>query len=285
MTRKKHLFIGFGDIASRCCDILSSDPRSANDHLIGVARGERDQFGVEFWRGDVSCDDILQRIDECDVDTIIITLSPSGSSEDDYRTAYLKPVQALVKLWLQKSPRGKIIYISSTSVYGQHDGQWVDHESLCEPQRPSANILRQSEKAVLTCAQSTVVRFSGIYGGGRDYLLRQVMQGKGGGDTFTNRIHVEDCCAAIVHLMHLQVKKLAPVYVASDKTPVKSREIRMWLAQQLGLDPMSLNFSEQVGRAGNKRCDSRLLSESGFSFRYPSYKEGYLAEIDAFKHP
>ncbi len=278
MQRKKHLFVGFGDIARRCSAALLAQ----GHEIVGIARGPRAVEGVDFWRGDVKSPTILGRVAKTGFDAVVITLTPSGSGEAAYRDAYYVPVKALCRAWESGTPPGRIVFVSSTSVYGQCHGEWVDHASVAEPSRGTAAIIRAAENLLLDFGRSVIVRFSGIYGPGRDYLLRQVMQGKGGGENYTNRIHVEDCCSVLRHVMSLRQDVLAPIYLASDTEPVKSREIRRWLAGQLGIDPYCLTSPREMGRAGNKRCDSSLLQSTGYRFAYPTYREGYKDAIKQF---
>ncbi len=125
----------------------------------------------------------------------------------------------------------------------------------------------------------SVVRFSGIYGPGRDYLIRQVLSGKGGNDQYTNRIHIDDCVGVITFL--LGEKQILPLYLASDSTPVKSAEIRSWLAGQLGVDSKTLIPSGVSGRGGSKRCANARLLNLGYQFKFPDYTLGYAMQISA----
>jgi len=279
LNRKKHLFVGFGDIAQRCSDKLLRQ----GHQVVGIARSNKSHAGVEFWRGDVKSPPILARIAESAFDSVVITLTPSGSGKAAYQQAYYEPVAALCDIWSQSHTLpGRIIFVSSSSVYAQTNAEWVDHTSPAEPVRETARVIRDTEKLLLCFGNAIVVRFSGIYGAGRDYLLRQVAQGKGGGNYYTNRIHIDDCCGVILHLITIAKDRLSPVFLASDKSPAISREIRRWLAEQMGIDPAGLTVDETPGKAGNKRCNSLLLEQSGYRFIYPTYREGYPQAISVY---
>jgi len=67
--------------------------------------------------------------------------------------------------------------VSSTSVYGQSEGEWVDEDSIAQPDNVTGQLIRQAEQKLMDLAPGNiVVRFSGIYGPGREYLLRMAMQ-------------------------------------------------------------------------------------------------------------
>lgn len=274
----KHLFIGFGEIASFCAAHLVE----MGDNIVGIARKKKPIVqGAILWQGDVKSSSILQRIRENSFDSAVITMTPSGRGEQAYRAAYFDVVEVLLRLWQQGNAPKRILFISSTSVYGQYGGEKVDEFSPVEPQSGTAKILCETEKLLLDSSlKCAIIRFSGIYGPGRDYLLRQVKDLKGGGDNYTNRIHIEDCCGVICHLLAMDIDKLDSVYLASDNEPVKSHDIRRWLAVQMKIDPEQL-VTQASGSGGNKRCDNTKLITSGYTFRYPSYKDGYedLARI------
>ena len=92
---------------------------------------------------------------------------------------------------------------------------------------------------------------------------------------WSNRIHADDCGGVLAHLIKLYEsgKPIEQIYLASDCQPVTQHEIRNWLAEQLTVDLIA----EPAAVGPIRRCSNRLLLQSGFSFRYPSYKEGYAA--------
>ena len=281
LSGKKHLFVGFGGLASQCTEHLLQH----GDQVVGVSRGaSRVVTGMTHWQGDVRSEALQARIASARFDSAIITLSPDGRGADAYRRSYYDISASLLNVWQHHaSPPARIIFISSTSVYGQTEGEIVDEYSPTYPRTDTGSVLAETEALYLRSPLPTsIVRFSGIYGPGRDYLLRQVLAGKGGDDSYTNRIHVDDCCGVMCHLLAMP-KALEPIYLASDKRPVKSHEIRVWLAEQLGLDPGALIPSETVGRGGNKRCVGQLLEKSGYAFMYPDYECGYRQPLLLFK--
>lgn len=220
-------------------------------------------------------------------DYIVYTPSPSGRTLEAYEALYgnvlnrllplLKTSQAnaseKLKLWLQ---------ISSTSVYGQNAGEWVDELSPTAPERPSAQWICRAEQQLQDTLQSRacILRFSGIYGQRRHYLLRRVVRGDVlRAQHFTNRIHQADCVGlmAATLLSHAQGGALAPVYVGTDKTPVSEWHIGAWLANRMKL-PVPPR-SEDKHLTG-KRCQSRYTDNLPYAFKYPTYELGYGAQIE-----
>jgi nucleoside-diphosphate-sugar epimerase len=165
-------------------------------------------------------------------------------------------------------------------VYHQQDGQWVDEQSDCSPSRETAQVLLETEKALLESGiKVTCLRFSGIYGGGRKHLVKQVLSGNGGGSQWTNRIHSEDCALVIAFLIARASKELSipNILNATDDCPVPAREVRSWIAKRLGVSASTLRFEDS--EAKNKRCRNTLLKSLGYRFKYPSFREGFSAEF------
>ena len=269
------LFLGFGDLAGRTCSLLPDWQKT------GVARSPKPcPEGVAFRQGAVTDFAVLNQLRKTRFDCVVITLAPSEPGDAGYLAGYVEPVQALVTAW-QEQPPGLILFVSSTSVYGQQAGEWVTESSATDPDSFAGQRLLQAESLLRgTGLNVSLLRFAGIYGPGRDYLLRQVRAGKGGDDSFTNRIHIDDGAAAIVHLVlqHASGRALAPCYLVCDSNPAPACEVRRWLAGEIGVDPDALE-SGAPGRGGNKRCSNRRLLETGFALRYPDYRSGYRAPL------
>jgi nucleoside-diphosphate-sugar epimerase len=176
--------------------------------------------------------------------------------------------------------------VSSTGVYGQSRGEWVDEDSAAEPANITSRLIRQAEQKLLALNPANiVVRFSGIYGPGRESLLRLAMQAPAIQQTppyFTNRIHQQDCIEVLSFLLEQRLagKALAQCYLASDDDPAPMWEVMTWLADRLHYPPPVVKAVD--GDAGmNKRCRNARLKALGYQFHYPSYKDGYLELISA----
>ncbi len=216
---------------------------------------------------------------------VVYCVSADGFTAQAYRDAY---VEGLARV-LEAAARGaakRLVFVSSTGVFGQDDGSIVDEASRADPRGFSGRVLLEGE-ALLPAAplQTTSIRFSGIYGPGRDRLIRMVRSGSpvsaASRAAITNRIHRDDCARALVHLV--EQPALAPLYLGSDEAPTPMGEILDWIAARLGLEPLPVG--DDAGRfpqrGGDKRvCSARLRSE-GFRFAYPTYREGFAAILDA----
>ena len=126
-----------------------------------------------------------------------------------------------------------------------------------------------------------VVRFAGIYGPGRSSLIDRVRRGdscRADPPLYTNRIHSDDCAAAMHHLITLDDP--ASLYLGVDDEPAPQCEVMDWIAGRLGVSaPPRASGSVIEGPRGNKRCRNKRLRDTGYRFRYPSFREGYAARL------
>lgn len=202
-------------------------------------------------------------------DAIIYQATPGERTEAAYRAAYVDGLQHL----LQQVRTQRLIFVSSTAVYGQDEGEWVDENSPTEPQSFAGRTLLEAE-ALSAEHGGLALRFSGIYGPGREYLIRTLRAGqarcRSNPPQWTNRIHADDCAAVLHHL--LELPSAQSLYCASDSRPAPRCEVLGWLADQLDL-PGPQPDSDSKGQG--KRIDNRRLTSSGFDFQYPDYQTGY----------
>lgn len=279
MGKKNILFLGFGDLATRISQQLPEWTAT------GVARSSRPALaGVRFWQMAVTDERVLDAFARFRFDAVVVTLTPAGPGDEGYRSGYCEPLEVLCRVW-REHPPGVVFFVSSTSVYGQEDGGWVDEESPAQPSGYAGQRMLEAEALVQGLESPVcILRFAGIYGPGRDYLLRQVGAGQGGDARFTNRIHVDDGAAAVAWLVKRQAQGLPlhPLYLVCDSEPAPANEVRAWIASALGLDPAQLLPGGGV-RGGNKRCRNTRLLETGFRLRYPGFRDGYRDLIRDFR--
>jgi len=282
MSKKRLLWLGYGDIAKRCFPILAKQ----QFEVSAVCRSDKVAVpSVSLIKGDLSHFDFVRDLLEIQPEYIVLTLTPVNRSAEGYRESYLRITHNLIDACLASnvSPK-KVLFVSSTSVYHQQDGSCVDESSVTKPTRETAKILLESEKVLRNSNLDVLcLRFSGIYGQGRTRLIQQVLSGIGGGEQWTNRIHSEDCAHIIAFLIEQAQAgvSLPETILASDDTPVPSRELRDWIAQSLGLGKGHLRHSEELSSHKNKRCANSLLSSMGYRFIYPSYREGFQAQLES----
>ncbi|WP_035776378.1 SDR family oxidoreductase [Arthrobacter sp. H5] len=215
-------------------------------------------------------------------DVVVIALAADGRTETAYRDAYLGGTANVLGALERDGVRPRrVVFVSSTAVYGNDDGGWVDESTPAEPATLTGGVLRETEQLLhARLPHATVLRLSGIYGPGRTRLIekaRRETETLPAGKQWTNRIHRDDAAAAIVHLA-TAVDEPAPVYLGADHEPAAMGDVLSFLADQLGL-PHPPRGPGSGERATGKRCRSDLLRSTGFEFAYPTFREGYRAVL------
>ncbi|MCW4150847.1 MULTISPECIES: SDR family oxidoreductase [Halomonadaceae] len=273
------LIIGCGDIGIT----LGRELLSEGHRVIGVRRhvDALQDTGIEPLALD------LNELEDADAkalpeaDYVIYTVSADHFEESAYQSAYPEGLKRVLSVMEQHAtPPRRVFFVSSTSVYGQQEGEVVNEESPTEPTSFSGTLMCEAEQALINHPlPGTVVRFSGIYGPGRDRLIHQVAEGRIAAVTpviYSNRIHRDDCTGILAHLIHCQENSqpLADLYLGSDCEPVTMHNVMDWIAQQLKVTSTD-TMQSPLRRRTSKRCDNRRILETGYQFRYPTFREGY----------
>lgn len=238
-----------------------------------------DFAGVTMMAGDCRDPAILDRALKRQ-DLVVVSLTPGSFTEEAYRSTYVDVARTISEsIGRQQVKPGYVLWVSSTSVYGEGAGEWVDETTPARPKGFSGQCLLQGEREIgVSAVASTVVRFSGIYGPGRNRMIEQVRAGycaPAEPVQWSNRIHSEDCAGVLHHLaaMAMAGNSPAPLYIGTDCEPVPLHDVHQWLAARLGV---TVTPSRDAGAArGNRRCCNRLLLDTGYRFRYPTFREGY----------
>ncbi|VXC46892.1 Nucleoside-diphosphate-sugar epimerase [Arthrobacter sp. 9AX] len=229
-----------------------------------------------------------------DTTAVVIAVAADSPTEDAYRAAYVRGVtNVLDALERDGVTPGRVLFVSSTAVYGDAGGGWVDERTPPAPGGFSGRILVEAEELLRarlagTRAAGVALRLGGIYGPGRTRLIDQVRTGSAivpEVPRYTNRIHRDDAAAAIVHLATMRAEP-APVYVGVDDDPADLGAVLRFLAAEQGLGEPPVGDAGPA-RGGNKRCSNRLLRGTGFGFAFPSFREGYrhILAGNGVRHP
>jgi nucleoside-diphosphate-sugar epimerase len=220
------------------------------------------------------------------LDHVVYTASAGESSDAAYERAYVTGLSNLLKAIARSGVR-RLFFTSSTAVYAQTEGAWVDEDSETVPVHFSGRRTLEAE-ALLRAAEtpSTVLRCAGIYGPGRTRLIDAVRQGTASmSDRCTNRIHRDDIAGVILHLMAAGEAPATPLpatLLLSDDEPAPQRDVTAFIAARLGVPlPSSSTTAEPSARGGDKRCNNARLRATGYSLLYPTYRDGYAAMLAA----
>ena len=227
--------------------------------------------------------DLRTPLDDVDLppaDRIVYAVSADARSAEGYRDAYVRGVQNLLAaLEKRPAPPARVFYLSSTAVYGDAAGGWVDEDTEPAPEDFRGATVLGGEALVRRGGHRAVcVRLGGIYGPGRTRLIERARSGElrcpPGGPAWSNRIHRDDAAGALEHLLFLDDPQ--PVYLAVDDEPAPLCEVYRYVAALVGGPEPDVDESVKRTRS-DKRCSNARLTASGYAFRYPSYREGYSA--------
>jgi nucleoside-diphosphate-sugar epimerase len=209
---------------------------------------------------------------------------------DPERRPHMRPLERCLAA-LARQPVAGLVYLSSTSVYGDQQGRWVDEQTPVAPLSPWGRMRVELERRVWDFGAerdlpACVVRLPEIYGPGRGPLERlrrgYVMRYP---QRYSNRIHVDDLARVLDRLGRALDQ---PLLLVADGAPATTREVYQYAAKLLGLGsvpeaaPGAADPGTDANRRGllseSKRCRAdRLLSWLGAPLRYPSYREGLAA--------
>ena len=276
------LIAGCGDVGSR----LGVRLQAAGWTVHGLRRSvEQLPKAILPVAGDLTAAEAPAQWPTEPLDYVVYAAAATQHDEAGYRTAYVEGLQHVLA-WLaqhQQKPR-RLVFISSSGVYGQKNGEWVDETAATEPEGYSGKILLEAEQvAQASGLPATAVRLSGIYGPGREWLLNQVRQGyrvASEPPLYGNRIHADDAAALLAHLLSADQQGVAleSVYLGVDDEPAPLHNVVMWLREQLGVTYWAEESA--VRRAGSKRCRNTRARELGWTPQYPSFREGYSAILN-----
>jgi len=215
-------------------------------------------------------------------DYVLVTPTPSSYDAAGYQAGFLDAAQNLAaQPWLKRCRR--VIWVSSTRVYREAAGGWVDEHAPLNTEEPQAEFMVRAEASIRRAAVSTVIRPAGVYGNPDGMLVRKVLSGRCSvpGAVSGNRIHRHDLARLIGHCLSRdsQGEWVPPTILACDNDVTPTYEIERWLAKQWGVSLIEESAGERP--RANRRCRSRLLRGLGFELTYPTWREGYAEVVSA----
>lgn len=268
--------------------------------VVGVRRSTDgieaiERTGVDAVQADITCRDELERVPDADV--LVFAASSGGRDAEAARDIYVDGLQTVIETFGARtdSPE-RLVYTSTTGVYGDHDGDWVDEDTPVEPTTEKTGVFAEAERIALEEAHdygmdSTVARFTGLYGPER-YRLERYLDGPVTAG-YLNMVHREDAAGAIRFLLDADAARGECVLVVDDE-PVEKHAFADWLADECGVSRPEKQTKTERLAAGDltepakrrietaKRCSNDKLRGLGYEFTYPTYREGYQAAIETF---
>ncbi|NIF27939.1 NAD-dependent epimerase/dehydratase family protein [Pantoea sp. Tr-811] len=215
-------------------------------------------------------------------DYLVYCVAASQHDEGGYQAAYVDGLRHVLEWLAERGQRPRrLLFVSSSSVFAQKDGEWIDETAATAPEGYSGRVMLEAEGLALASGlPASVIRLTGIYGPGREWLLGQVRQGYRVAEApplYGNRIHAEDAASLIAFLLQADAEGVAleDCYIGVDDDPAPLADVVAWLRAYMGVTEWS--DEQRVRRTGSKRCSNARAKALGWAPVYPSYKEGYAA--------
>lgn len=267
--------------------------------VVGVRRSDAglaavEEAGAEPVRADVTDAESLSAVP--DAEWVVFAASAGGRDADAARETYVEGLRTAIDHFADRADApDRFVYTSSTGVYGDHDGKWVDEETPIDPGDERTEVLAAAERLARERPPSgidgTVARFGGLYGPDR-YRLDRYLEGPVTAG-YLNMVHRDDAAGAVRFLLERDRGRGKVLNVVDDE-PVEKWGFADWLAEQAGVTfPPKQSVEDRladVDRAAtrrrarsSKRVSNDRLREYGYEFAYPTFREGYRDALERYR--
>ncbi|MBB6187331.1 nucleoside-diphosphate-sugar epimerase [Rhodanobacter sp. MP7CTX1] len=277
MVNECVLLAGCGDLGLRVAQRLLA----RGDEVWALRRNPPlpDDSGIRWLHADLTQPESLRQL-PAGITQLVYLPTPDRRDESAYHATFVDGLRHLLEALGSRSLQ-RVLLVSSSAVYGEHGGDWVDESTPPAPPGFNGRILLEAEQ--LLAAQpiaSIVLRLAGLYGPGRLQLLERLRAGQVRVPRtlphWANRIHIDDAAAAVVHL--LELADPLPLYLGVDSTPLPLDVLYDHLAGLVGA--LLPGDGPAPAGVGSKQLSNARLRASGFRPRWPDAREGYAALVD-----
>ena len=283
----KFLVIGCGYLGAQTARLW----RSLEHDVYVTTRSQQraDQFSKAGFKpviADVTLPDTLSTLPEADV--VLFSVGFDRSGDDDIHEVYVDGLENV----LQRLPKSvkHLVYISSTGVLANSDGQWVDEAAPTAPSRIGGKAHLQAEQILLESDykdRCTILRLAGIYGANRVPRLAAVIKRQWDRLPKTghvNLIHVEDAAGIINCVVEREL--VDQLYHVSDGEPPLRRELYEFVAAEI--DAGTIDWSQTTdamvairSSIDKKICNKKVQVDTQYQYRYPEFRTGVRAALAA----
>lgn len=269
---KKLLIFGGGYVGQAFCDAIKDD----FDDVIVTKRQPQAHHEITFNDGQPLPPALFQSVTH-----VLSTIPPSDKGDPVLQLHRDDLVQSSNLLWVG--------YLSSTSIYGDHQGRWVDETTLPQPQTATAMHRYAAEQSWQDLWNQDIpvhiFRLSGIYGPGRS-VFEALHQGRAQvihkADHVFNHIHVDD----IVQVLKASLRQPSnhrPLYNLADDLPSASLDVYRFAVDLMNRElPRVMNYGEAIltprmqefYQSCRRVANRRIKDELAVNLIYPTYKQG-----------
>jgi nucleoside-diphosphate-sugar epimerase len=273
---EKILLAGCGDLGLRVASRLLA--QGAEVWALR-RRPPQSSSAIHWLAADLAVPDSLRTLPQ-GITAAVFAPTPAARTPAAYHAVFVDGLRHLLAA-LDTQALRRVLLVSSSAVYGEHAGGWVDETTVPAPPGFNGELLLEAERWLAAQAvPSVILRLAGLYGPGRLQLLERLRAGQLSVPRQTphwaNRLHIDDAAAATVHLLALPDP--APLYLGVDDTPLPLHALYDHLASLIGA-PTPPAGPAPAG-IGSKRLSNTRLRASGFVPQWPDARDGYAALLD-----
>lgn len=281
------LIVGCGYLGRRVGRLL----RRHGEDVLGTtrSRGERlEVWGITPVLADVLRPETFAGLPA--IDRAVFCVGFDRAAGVPIRSVYVDGLAAVLDELAARIPRW--VYVSSTGVYGQDDGSWVDEDSPTAPRTESGRACLDAETLIRGhVAEPVVVRCAGLYGPDRIIRRDAILRGEpivGDPGRYLNLIHIDDAAAATAAA--LDRGESGGLYLACDDRPVPRREYYERIAEELSAPaprfvPPAAGTPTARDDANKRVANRRLRGRLGVDLIYPDITTGVPAALAAADRP
>lgn len=255
------LILGSGDIGLCLAKVLYKQ----GHQVTTVSRHSKNIAPIQHLAQDIR---ELKLASDMRFDWVYVILTPEQRSVTAYQAAFIDTARPVFQA-LETHSIQRVILISSTRVYGENTGQWIDDTTTVATHDPIGQTLIAAEQLWSAYWQEklTIIRPSGLYRANSPYWQRRAHECEEISVLhWTNRLHRQDLVGFLSYL--ITVNNLESSYILSDSMPVAESEIINFIRGQNGVSILK-NVPSQP--ATGKRITARRLTQSGYCLQYPDF--------------
>jgi|TARA_B110000967_G_C18838751_1_gene538203 nucleoside-diphosphate-sugar epimerase len=281
---------GFGKVAKNFINKIKSENFKINLSTTSTTKTcQKSINGLNyenyFFKDEAYDDNLIEKLKEAD--HILISIPPVRETDQVIKN-FSKIIEDCKAKW--------ITYLSATSIYGDHKGEWVNEKSITKPTSPKGVARLKAEKSWLSLNTNKnlpvqIFRLSGIYSNENNILIRL----KSGNaslinkqNNFFSRIHVED----IANILFKSLSNFKPgeIYNISDDKPSSLLEVTLYGTKLLNMDkPKMIEFNDiknemlkNFYKDSKKVNNQKMKSFFNYNLKFPTYIEGLSYIRDNF---
>ncbi|MFC3901307.1 Nucleoside-diphosphate-sugar epimerase [Acinetobacter marinus] len=269
------LILGCGQIGRALAEGLAQEGDGATHQVTCVSRSAQTfaQANIQHVAQDIQDLNFLNLdlSDQHGFDWVYVIVSPSERSVDGYQQIFIDSARPVFRA-LQHHPIQKVIFVSSTRVYGEDSGQWLNDETTPQTHDPIGQTLIAAEQLWSAYWQEklTIIRPSGLYREHSLYLKTKALETTQlTTNHWTNRLHRSDLVGFLQYFMQIEnVENIESSYILTDQRPSIQHELFNIIRAEHQFEPLTIHAD---AKTTGKRLRADRFTQSGYKLKYSAH--------------